>query len=149
MDAIQFLKQEHKKAKAGLKKVLKASPDTRGDLWSELQPELEAHEQIEDACLYGPLARGTGKADAKLTAWRAKHQKEVARVEGLVGQLESLDPAEAAWVAKVKAIGASLEKHIREEEQDIFPRIGKAWDKKQLAEAGAEMKEMKAEKLHA
>ena len=87
MDAIQFLKQEHKKAKAGLRKVLKASPDTRGDLWNELQPELEAHEQIEDACLYGPLARGAGKADAKLAAWRAKHQKEVERVEGLVGQI--------------------------------------------------------------
>ncbi|HWP73153.1 MAG TPA: hemerythrin domain-containing protein [Methylomirabilota bacterium] len=149
MDAIQFLKQEHKKAKAGLKKVLKASPDTRGDLWNELQPELEAHEQIEDACLYGPLARGAGKVDAKLAAWRAKHQKEVERVEGLVGQLENLDPAEAAWIAKVRAIGTSLEKHIREEEQDIFPRIGKVWDRKQLAEAGAEMKEMKAEKLHA
>jgi iron-sulfur cluster repair protein YtfE (RIC family) len=149
MDAIQFLKQEHKKAKAGLKKVLKASPDTRGDLWNELQPELEAHEQIEDACLYGPLARGAGKVDAKLAAWRAKHQKEVERVEGLVGKLEGLDPAEAAWVAKVRAIGTSLEKHIREEEQDIFPRIGKVWDRKQLAEAGAEMKEMKAEKLHA
>lgn len=149
MDAIQFLKQEHKKAKAGLKKVLKASPDTRGDLWNELQPELEAHEQIEDACLYGPLARGAGKVDAKLAAWRAKHQKEVERVEALVGQLESLDPAEAAWVAKVRAIGTSLEKHIREEEQDIFPRIGKVWDRKQLAEAGAEMKEMKGEKLHA
>ena len=149
MDAIQFLKQEHKKAKAGLKKVLKASPDTRGDLWNELQPELEAHEQIEDACLYGPLARGAGKVDAKLAAWRAKHQKEVERVEGLVGKLEGLDPAEAAWVAKVRAIGTSLEKHIREEEQDIFPRIGKVWDRKQLAEAGAEMQEMKAEKLHA
>jgi hemerythrin-like domain-containing protein len=149
MDAIQFLKQEHKRAKAGLKRVLKASPDTRGDLWNELQPELEAHEQIEDACLYGPLARGAGKADAKLAAWRVKHQKEVERVESLVGQMESLDPAEAAWVAKVKAVAVSLEKHIREEEGDVLPRIGKVWDKKQLAEAGAEMKEMKAEKLHA
>src|SRR4029077_3726309 len=50
MDAIQFLKQEHKKAKAGIKKVLKASPEDRGDLWTDLEPELEAHEQIEDAC---------------------------------------------------------------------------------------------------
>lgn len=149
MDAIQFLKQEHKKAKTGLKKVLKASPDTRGDLWNELQPELEAHEQIEDACLYGPLERGAGKVDAKLAAWRVKHQKEVDRVEGLVGQLESLDPAEAAWLAKVKAVGASLERHIREEEQDIFPRIGKVWDGTRRKQAGAEMEEMKAEKLHA
>jgi hypothetical protein len=63
MDAIQFLKQEHKKAKATLKKVLKASPESRGALWTELEPELKAHEQIEDACLYGPLAREAGRTD--------------------------------------------------------------------------------------
>ena len=114
-----------------------------------LEPELEAHEQIEDACLYGALARGEGKRDAKLAAWRGKHQKEVERVEGLVKQVGSLDPGEPAWLAKVKAIGASLEEHIREEEGEIFPRIGKAWDKARLKEAGAEMAEMKAEKLRA
>lgn len=149
MDAIQFLKQEHKKAKAGLKKILKAPAETRGDLWSELQPELKAHEQIEDACLYEPLARATAKTDPKLAAWRTRHQTEVDRVEDLVKQMETLDPYEATWLAKVKAVGASLEKHIREEEGEIFPRIGKAWDKQQLEAAGAKMKEMKAEKLHA
>ena len=149
MDAIQFLKQEHKKAKAALKKVLKASPATRGDLWSELTPELKAHEQIEDACLYGPLAQGEAKGDATLAAWRGKHQKEVARVEALLKQIDGLDPEAAAWLAKVEAVGESLDKHIREEEEDIFPRLGKAWDKARLQEAGSEMAEMKAEKLHA
>jgi len=149
MDAIQFLKQEHKKAKATLKKVLKASPESRGALWTELEPELKAHEQIEDACLYGPLAREAGRTDAKLGRWRAKHQKEVGRVEGLIEEIESLDPEEKAWLAKVKAVGASLERHIREEEQDIFPRIGKVWDGARRKRAGAEMEEMKGEKLHA
>jgi hemerythrin-like domain-containing protein len=149
MDAIQFLKQEHKKAKATLKKVLKASPESRGALWTELEPELKAHEQIEDACLYGPLAREAGRTDAKLGRCRAKHQKEVGRVEGLIEEIESLDPEENAWLAKVKAVGASLERHIREEEQDIFPRIGKVWDGARRKQAGGEMEEMKAEKLHA
>ena len=43
MDAIQFLKQEHEKAKAAFATVLKAPPKTRGSLWAKLQPELEAH----------------------------------------------------------------------------------------------------------
>jgi len=147
MNAIQFLKQEHKKAKAGLKKVLKATPETRGERWAELQPELEAHEQIEDACLYEPLARAAGKADAKLAEWRKKHQKEVDRVEGLIKDMETLDPDEGAWLTKVKAVGASLESHIREEEQDIFPRISKVWDEKRLKQAGTDMNDMKAKKL--
>ena len=149
MDAIQFLKQEHKKAKATLKKVLKASPESRGALWTELEPELKAHEQIEDACLYGRLEREVGRTDAKLAGWWAKHQKEVGRVEGLIEKIESLEPEEKAWLAKVKAVGASLERHIREEEQDIFPRIGKVWDGARRKQAGGEMEEMKGEKLHA
>jgi hemerythrin-like domain-containing protein len=44
-------------------------------------------------------------------------------------------------------VHASLEGHIREEEQDIFPRISKVWDEKQLKQAGTELKEMKAKKL--
>src|ERR1700730_11658942 len=139
MDAIQFLKQEHKKAKATLKKVLKASPESRGALWTELEPE----------CLYGPLAREAGRTDAKLAGWRAKHQKEVGRVEGLIEKIEGLEPEEKAWLAKGKAGGARLERHIREEEQDIFPRIGKVWDGARRKQAGAEMEEMKGEKLHA
>jgi ABC-type uncharacterized transport system substrate-binding protein len=60
------------------------------------------------------------------------------------------DPVELGYIAsltKLKAVHASLESHIREEEQDIFPRISKVWDENKLKQAGTEMKEMKAKKL--
>lgn len=44
MDAIEFLKQQHRKAKAAFEQVLKASPGSRGQLWTKLQPDLEVHE---------------------------------------------------------------------------------------------------------
>jgi iron-sulfur cluster repair protein YtfE (RIC family) len=147
MDAIQFLKQEHQKAKAAFEKVLKAAPESRGQLWSKLQPELEAHEQIEDAGLYEPLARDAGKTDSKLADWRKKHQTEVGKVEGLIKDMTELDPEDASWLTKLKAVHASLEGHIREEEQDIFPRISKVWNETKLKQAGTDMKEMKAKKL--
>jgi hemerythrin-like domain-containing protein len=147
MDAIQFLKQEHQKAKAAFEKVLKAAPESRGQLWTKLQPELEAHEQIEDAGLYEPLARDAGKTDSKLADWRKKHQTEVAKVDGLIKDMGKLDPENASWLTKLKLVHASLESHIREEEQDIFPRISKVWDETKLKQAGTEMKEMKAKKL--
>jgi len=149
MDAIQFLKQEHQKAKAAFENVLKAAPASRGQLWTKLQPELEAHEQIEDACLYKPLSRDASKTDSKLAEWRKKHQHEVDQVEGLIQELEKLEPEDAEWLTKLKAIHTSLENHIREEEQDIFPRIGKAWDEAKLEHAGTEMQEMKAKKVAA
>jgi Hemerythrin HHE cation binding domain len=147
MDAIQFLKQEHQKAKAAFAKVLKATPESRGELWAELQPELEAHEQMEDACLYAPLSRDAGKMDSKLADWPKIHQNEVDKVDGLIEEVGKLDSEDASWLTKLKAVHATLESHIREEEQDIFPRISKVWDDSKLKQAGTEMKEMKAKKL--
>jgi iron-sulfur cluster repair protein YtfE (RIC family) len=145
MDAIQFLKQEHEKAKAAFGKVLKSAPETRGQLWTKLQPELEAHEQIEDTCLYEPLSHGT--TDSKLTDWRKTHQNEVVKVEGLIKAMRKLEPDATAWLTKLKAVHASLEDHIRQEEQDIFPRISKVWDEAKLKQAGTDLKEMKAKQL--
>lgn len=144
MDAIQFLKQEHKKAKAAFEKVLKAAPESRGQLWTKLQPELVAHEHIEDACLYEPLSRDAGTTDSKLADWRKKHQQEVDKVEGLIKEVGKLDPEDASWLTKLKVVHASLESHIREEEQDIFPRISKVWNETKRKQAGTEMEEMKA-----
>ncbi len=46
-------------------------------------------------------------------------------------------------------IKTALENHIRQEEQDIFPRIGQIWDRARLEEAGREMRQSKAEKAGA
>ena len=147
MDAVQFLKREHQKAKLAFRKVLKATPRSRGKLWTKLLPELEVHEQIEDACLYAPLARGAGKTDRKLAGWRRKHRNEVGKVEGLIKQINKLDPEEVPWLAKVRSVHVSLETHIREEERDIFPRIQKVWNEGQRKEAGTDLKQMKTKKL--
>ena len=146
MDAIQFLKQEHQTAKAAFDKVLQASPETRGDLWEKLSPELKAHEQIEDACLYEPLSREAGGKDPKLAEWREEHQEEVDEVEGLIDEIEDLAPEDEEWLAKVKNVHASLKTHIQEEEGEIFPRISKVWDAARLEQAGTKMNEMKSRK---
>lgn len=149
MDAIRFLKQEHEKAGAAFDKVLKATAGTRGQLWAKLQPELEVHEHIEDACVYAPIAREAGKTDSTLAEWQKKHQHEVDTVAGLIKDMAQLDPEDAAWLTKLKAVHASLESHIREEEQDIFPRISKVWDEHKLTQAGTKLKEMKVKQLTA
>lgn len=146
MDAIQFLKQEHQKAKTAFGKLLAAAPAQRGALWKALQPELKAHEEIEEVCLYGPI-EDDGPSDTKLSEWASdRHQGEVAEVEALIKETERLEPKDERWLNTVRQIHTALEKHIREEEGDIFPRISQAWDQARLAKAGQEMSEMHAEK---
>jgi len=146
MDAIQFLKQEHQKAKSAFEKLLAAAPEDRGARWDELKPELKAHEKIEEQCLYGPIARD-GASDPALSEWVSdRHQDEVHEVEGLIKETQGLDPEDRRWLATVQQIRSALENHIRQEEQDIFPRIARVWDRTRLEEAGRELQQSKAEK---
>jgi uncharacterized integral membrane protein/hemerythrin superfamily protein len=147
LNAIEFLKQEHEKAKAAFDKVLQASPQQRGRLWQELAPELKLHEEIEDACLYEPLSRDKALSDHELAGWRKRHQEEVQRVGNLLEAIRGLRPDEPAWMDKVKEVHTSLELHIQEEEGTIFPRISKACDENRLERAGAQMADMKSKHM--
>jgi uncharacterized integral membrane protein len=146
-NAIEFLKQEHQRAKAAFDKVLRASPQQRGGLWQELAPELKLHEEIEDACLYEPLSRDAALSDRELAGWRKRHQEEALEVGNLLEVIRYLRPEEAAWLGKVKEVHMSLERHIREEEGTIFPRISKACDENRLERAGAQMADMKSKHM--
>jgi len=147
VNAIQFLKQEHQKAKAAFEKVLHAPPQERGQLWKELAPELEFHEQVEDVCLYEPLSRDAAQSDRELATWRRRHQQEVDKVGSLIEATRGLPPDEAAWLSKVQEIHSSLETHIQEEEEDIFPRVGSVWDESRLERAEAQMRDMMSKRL--
>ena len=147
VNAIQFLKQEHQKAKAAFDKVLQAAPQQRGGLWQELAPELKLHEEIEDTCLYEPLARDAASKDKGLAQWRQQHQAEVEKVGGLLETIRGLRPDEAVWLGKVKEVHAALEHHIQEEEGTIFPKISKVWDENRLERAGTQMAEMKSKQM--
>jgi hypothetical protein len=146
MNAIQFLEREHEHAKAEFAKVLEASPVQRGALWAALIPQLATHEDIEDACVYKPLARDAAAADPTLATWREHHQQEVSRVERLMGEIEALDPESAEWRAKAAEVHATLQTHIQEEEDAIFPRIRKVWDADRLERADHELHTMKTRK---
>jgi iron-sulfur cluster repair protein YtfE (RIC family) len=145
MDAIQFLKQEHETAKAAFRKIQAAPGRERGQLWNELKPELEVHEQIEEACLYGPLAKDATGKDSVLATWEGRHAEEVRKVKGIIKEIDALTSQDERWLALVKDVQASLEAHIREEEGTIFPRISQVWDRRRLDRAGAELEQKKAE----
>lgn len=148
MQAIQFLKQEHGKAKAGFQEIEGAPAGQRRGLWTKLRPELELHEKMEEQHLYGPAAREV-HADRSLADYEAEHHREVEEAEGLIKEIDRLDPAGDAWLATVKKLRGALEQHIRTEEQEVWPKIERAWDVPRLEEAGRQMEAMKGKKAAA
>lgn len=147
MDAIQFLKQEHEKAKRAFGEILQASAEQRGQLWKKLQPELKVHEQVEEAGLYGPIAREIGPANPELNDWEQHHQAEVSEFESLIQEINGLDPTGDEWVEKIEDAQEALEHHIDEEEGTIWPQIQQVWDRSKLEQAGKKMEALHKQKL--
>lgn len=143
MNAIQFLKKQHEEAKAGFQKIEQASEAQRGELWGHLSPELKLHEQMEEKHLYGPVSGET--REPALASWPERHGKEVHEAEQLIASISRRSPQDREWLAEVKRLHTALEGHIREEEQDIWPKIEQVWNRAQLEEAGKKMEAMKAE----
>jgi hypothetical protein len=143
MNAIQFLKKQHAEAKAGFQKIEQGSGKEREQLWKHLSPELKLHEQMEEKHLYGPVSKET--KEPALASWPDKHAREVHEAEQLIATLDRGSWEDPEWLDTVKRLHAALEKHIQEEEQDIWPKIERVWDKAQLEKAGERMEAMKAE----
>ena len=147
MNAIQFLKNEHEKAKQAFGHIQGASGSQKAELWAKLGPELKTHEEIEEVALYGPVAQEVGAKDQSLKEWQEQHHEEVAEAEALIEEIDGLDPTADEWMDKVEELKETLEHHILEEEGNIWPRIEQAWDRSKLEQAGHQMETLKREKL--
>jgi hemerythrin-like domain-containing protein len=147
MDAIQFLKQQHEEAKGGFGKIEAALPEQRERQWKALKPELPLHEEIEETCLYHLVAREPEGKSGALARWETRHHEQVQQIEALIRRLEGLEPRSSEWLQQLKKIKSTLEGHIREEEQEVWPRIQEILDHDRLEQAGREMERMKASKL--
>lgn len=146
MNAIQFLKNEHEKAKRAFEDIQAASSDQRAQLWAKLEPELKMHEEIEEVALYGPVAQEVGSKDQTLKEWQEHHRGEVVEAEALIEEIDGLDPTADEWIDRVEELQETLEHHIEEEEGNIWPKIEQAWDRSKLEHAGQQMETLKRQK---
>ncbi len=136
MDALEILKQMHVEATAAFEQIDAADAGGRGALWAELQPKLELHEQIEERFVYDPVAREAGPSDPTLAGWEQEHELQVQDADAAMARIDGLDPEGDAWIEAVDSLAATLSRHIEHEENDIWPRIRRAWGDDRLAEAG-------------
>jgi hypothetical protein len=149
MDAIQFLKGEHANANEKFQEIEHAGPQSRGDLWKELKPELKVHEHIEDEFLYGPLSKDPRAKGTPVADFQTHQNEDVAELEKAIATLEAIEPNKPEWLTQLKAIHTSLAGHIKVEETEILPGIAKIWDAPKLEQAGTAMAEEKKRKLDA
>lgn len=89
----------------------------RNVMLAQLKHALAKHDVEEGNVIY-PALREAGYADAadQLT-------KEHGYVKQYLYELETTPTASPDWIAKVREFRADIEKHMQEEETDLFPRL--------------------------
>jgi hemerythrin superfamily protein len=138
MNALDLIKQDHKRLRKLLEETLKAEGAEREERMDYLRTELVAHERMEEEVLY-PRLRDEKKAhDTVLEGYEEHHVADV-----LLDELLDLPPETDLWKAKVKVLKENVEHHMDEEEDELFKEARALLDRKELDRLGERMEQIK------
>ena len=122
-DALALLMAEHREVKALFQRYQKlADAGGRGDermlLASQICVALALHTQVEEEILY-PAARSVLTRDEGIVD---EAYVEHAGAKTLIAQLKTMTSDQPLFDAKVKVLGEYIAHHVKEEENEFFPK---------------------------
>jgi len=140
-DATTMLAKDHKDVKALFKryeKLTKAEADgsTRQELAEQICQMLTVHATIEEEIFY-PAVREADVDEDLLDEAEVEH----ASAKDLIGQIQSMQPDDDLYDAKVTVLGEYINHHVQEEEGEMFPKARRA--KVDLAGLAEQLKQRK------
>lgn len=122
LDAIQLLKADHQEVKELFEEFESATASaSKVKLAAKICSALQVHTTIEEEIFY-PAAREALDDDDLLDEAAVEHQS----AKDLIAQIESGEPGEDMWEAKVKVLSEYINHHVKEEESELFPEVKKA-----------------------
>src|SRR6187431_2018586 len=138
MDAITLLRNDHKAVEQLFKRFEKAGDSAsveKRQIVDRIVEELSIHATIEEQYFY-PVARATvpKTEDIALESLEEHHV-----VKWVLSELADMEPAHERFDAKVTVLIESVRHHVKEEENDFFPKVRKQLGRKDLADLGEAM----------
>jgi hemerythrin superfamily protein len=120
MDVIELLIADHNRMR-GLIARYKDANDTPGkrELASKIIGELHIHMAAEEKVFYQAVKDRSEEIGEDVDEGYEEHH--VAKM--LIGELESTEPGSDRWLAKMTVLIESVEHHVDEEEDELFPSV--------------------------
>ena len=149
MDAITLLKADHRKVEELLKEVQGLSENAhvaRQKLFKQIDEELTVHSKVEETIFYPALRAKADTAkedDAKQEVLEA--YEEHANVKGMLKKLESTEPTDETYNAKLQVLGELVKHHVHEEEHEMFPEAHSLFDNAELEALGERIAKAKSQ----
>jgi hemerythrin superfamily protein len=138
-NAITLLKSDHTAVQEMFDKYEKTrSADRKAALAQQICMELTVHTQIEEEIFY-PAAREAIRDQDLLDEATVEH----ASAKELIAQIRAGKPGDELFDAKVTVLGEYVKHHVKEEQNELFPKVRKT--KLDLQELGERLQARKAE----
>lgn len=120
-NAITLLKADHTAVQELFDKYEKTrSADRKAALAEQICNELKVHTQVEEEIFY-PAARAAIRDQDLLDEATVEH----ASAKELIAQIENGKPGDDLFDAKVKVLGEYVKHHVKEEQNELFPKVRK------------------------
>lgn len=120
-DATTMLMADHKLVSSLFEQFEKArSPSRKTAIVAEICKELTVHAQLEEEIFY-PAVKAALKDRELVPEANVEH----ASVKDLIAQVEGQTPYGEMYDAKVKVMGEFVKHHVKEEQNEMFPKARK------------------------
>jgi len=141
-DALALLKADHQRVTAMFQqydKLTDRSQAKKRDLARTICNELKVHTQIEDEIFYPAVRAALPREEDLMDEAKVEHDS----ARDLIRQLDSMQPEDDLFDAKVTVLGEYVKHHVKEEQNEMFPKVRRT--KLDLAELGMQLAARKEE----
>lgn len=148
MNAIEMLKDDHKKVKSLFREFEGAGDRAykkKKDIADKACEELIVHSRLEEEIFY-PAVREKASAEDKHLVAESVEEHHV--VDLLINELKELEPEDERFTAKFTVLIENVEHHIGEEEEEMLPEAERILGD-ELDELGMKMERRKEQLLKA
>jgi len=145
MNALDLLKQDHE----NVKQLFRDADEThdakrKKELFDQIETELEIHTHIEETVFYPAMEQ-----HEELKTLVAEARDEHDEVKELLEDMESMTPEDEEFESSLQDLIESVEHHVEEEEQEMFPKARQIVGDKALEDLGRQLEAAKGKQQRA
>jgi hemerythrin superfamily protein len=141
MDVYQILMQDHRVVEELFSEIEKTDDrevEPREQLFARLRKELEDHSVAEENVLYPWIEKFLGAKELVEQSF-----EEHAGFEAILQEISEMSVNKDDWLEKIDELKDVVRRHVRREEDKMFPAAREELDESRAEELGRQILEMK------
>ena len=141
MNAIELLKEDHKRVDKLFQQVKANEDGDNVDVFKQIKAELDVHAHIEETIFYPYLQENGDEELQKLTLEGIEEHRQA---KMFLRELDNLVADSEKFAPKLKVLMEDIEHHVQEEEGQMFKMVESQFDETVLTELGAALEKEKS-----